>query len=430
MSDDVVVIGGSLAGCLAALTTARQQPEATVRLLCTRTDRFDYHSGTVDLLGYRPERSTAADGPVAFPLEVLESLPSAHPYRSVGVDGIRAAIDVFDEALGDAYSGLHSDRNSLFVGPNGRLGPAYTYPTAMASGKATLDEPMLLVGFEQVPDFDARYVSDRLEDRVRCQVDHATIDLPFECTDYPATAHIANRLADVGPDGNPTPGTQRHTEPVWDRFVERIAGELDVEPRVGVPAVLGRCDDAPLRRALETRLTARVFEIPTGPPSVPGRRLQTRLLSAVTDAGVAVDTADGPPTGFDTADGQVQSLTLDGTTYEATEFVLATGGIDTGGLVGDPSTIAEPVFDCHVDQADDRSGWFADEFLGDHPYARYGLAVDDAFRPLDGDGEREFDNLSAVGRIIGGFDYTGERSGDGVAIATGYEVGRLLAEEL
>lgn len=429
MNDDVVVVGAGLGGCLAAFTTARQQPHSSVRLLCTRTDRFAYHSGTVDLLGYRPERSRTADKPVPHPVELLDSLPSSHPYRTVGEDGILGAFDQFDEAVGDAYCGLDSDRNALFVGPNGRLGPAFLYPAAMASGKATLDETILLVGFEQVPDFDPRYVSDRLEDRVRCRVDHATIDLPFECTDYPATAEIANRLADAGPDGLRTPGTTRHTEPEWDTFVERLAAEIDVQPRIGVPAVLGRCDDAPLRRALESRLTARVFEVPTGTPSVPGRRLQTRLLSALTDAGVAIETGC-EPTGYDAANGHIQSLEVDGTTHEATEFVLATGGIEAGGLVSDRSTIAEPVFECHVDQTDDRSGWFADEFLGDHPYARFGLAVDDAFRPLDADGEHEFDNLRAVGRLVGGFDYTAERSGDGVAIATGYEVGRRLAAAL
>lgn len=429
MSDDVVVVGGGLGGCLVALATKREQPTASVRLLSTRTDGFDYHAGTIDLLGYHPERSTTTDEPAAHPFEVVDSLPTSHPYRKVGADGIRGALAVFDDALGDAYCGLDSDRNGLFVGPNGTLGPAYLYPAAMASGKATLDEAMLLVGFEQVPDFDAEYVSDRLEERVRCDVTHATIDLPFECTDYPATADIANRLADVGPDGPPTPGVGRDTDEDWDRFVERIAAELDVQPRVGIPAVLGRCDDAPLRRALETRLTARVFEIPTGPPSVPGRRLQTRLLSALTDAGVAVETGC-EPTGYDATNGRVQSLDVDGTSYEATEFVLATGGIEAGGLVGDRSTVVEPVFDCHVDQADDRSGWFADAFLGDHPYARFGLAVDDAFRPLDAHGDLEFDNLSAIGRLVGGFDYAAERSGDGVAIATGYEVGRRLAAAL
>lgn len=429
MSADVVVVGGGLGGCLAALTTARERPDASIRLLCPRPERFDYHPGTVDLLGYHPERSTTGDTPAAHPVEVIQSLPPAHPYRRVGVETVRTAFDVFDESLGDAYCGAETDRNGLFVGPNGALGPAYRYPAAMAAGKATLDEPMLLVGFEQVPDFDARYVSDRLENRVRCPVDHATVDLPFECRDYPATVEIANRLADVGPDGPPTPGSGRDTAPEWETFVERIAAELDVQPRVGLPAVLGGCDDAPLRSALESRLTARVFEIPTGPPSVPGRRLQTRLLSAVTDAGIAVET-DCEPTGYDAADGQIHALTAGGSSYEAAEFVLATGGMDAGGLVSDRSTVAEPVFDCHVDQAADRSEWFADGFLEDHPFARYGVAVDDAFRPLDADGDPEFENLSAVGRILGGVDVTAERSGDGVAIATGYAVGRRLADAL
>jgi len=52
--------------------------------------------------------------------------------------------------------------------------------------------------------------------------------------------------------------------------------------------------------------------------------------------------------------------------------------------------VFEPIFDCHVPHAADRYDWFVDDVFGDQPYARFGLPVDRDLRPLDASDEPEF----------------------------------------
>jgi len=53
MDDDVVVVGGGLAGCLAALTAARAG--RSVGLVSRAETTLDRASGLVDVLGYTPD---------------------------------------------------------------------------------------------------------------------------------------------------------------------------------------------------------------------------------------------------------------------------------------------------------------------------------------------------------------------------------------
>jgi glycerol-3-phosphate dehydrogenase subunit B len=216
----------------------------------------------------------------------------------------------------------------------------------------------------------------------------------------------------------------------------KIRNDLDIEPRIGFPAVLGRTDADDVRSDLEAILQADVFEVPLGPPSMPGLRLADRLRSELDDAGVAVETGM-TVTDVETADGRVASVEVAGGSaegddlrerYGGEQFVLATGGLGAGGLRADRERIGEPAFGCHVAQPADRADWVAEGFLDDQPFARAGLAVDDEFRPLDADGTPEFENLRAAGRVLGGADVAAEQSTGGVAVVTGYAAGQLAAE--
>lgn len=440
MDDDVLVVGAGLGGCLAAITIARERPGLSVRLLQVETDRFDYHSGLIDVLGYR---ASGPDGspnqpsePMTSPFVGISALPERHPYTRLGAKTLREGIEAFDAAVDDRYCGDQSTRNALFIGPQGRPTPAYRYPASMEAGSLGAEASMLLVGIREVPDVDVDFVADRLADRVSVDMSATTLDLPAPITDYPATARIAELFdAAVGRQlSSPDDGQDDDLEDDQDAlaltdFLAEIRSELDIEPRVGLPAVLGQCDNRSVQRELEGRLAARVFEIPTGPPSVPGRRLEARLLSAANDAGVAIET-DCSPTGVETGNGRVESIETDSGRFSATEFVLATGDVGVGGIVTDASEAHEPLFDCHVPSPADRTDWFAAEFLGDHAFARFGVEVDEQFQPLDANGELEYSNLSAVGSVIGGIDLDAEQSRDGVAIGTGYAVGTRLADEL
>jgi len=421
MTDGVVVVGGGLAGYVAALSAARAASGAAVRLLAPDGRRFRRETGLIDLLGYTPD----GEGPVREPLSVLPDLPAEHPYSRVGVEGVRDALSLFADATG--YDGGDSEANALVATCTGEVTPTYLYPDSVTPGLVSDDREMLLVGFERVVDFDAALAAAKLDDRLPYDVGSLTLTFPVD----PGDGHPVERFADAL-DDNEDVGDDL---PVRRALAGQIRNDLDIEPRIGFPAVLGRTDADGVRSDLEAILQADPFEIPLGPPNLPGTRLEARLRSALDDAGVAVETGV-TVTDIERADGRIVGLEADGgasdgsarARYEAAEYVLATGGLAAGGLESDRERIVEATVGCHVPQPAGRTEWVAPAFLDDQPFARIGLDVDDDLRPQGRDGTPELVNLRAAGRVLGGADLAAERAGGGVAVATGYRAGRLAVE--
>ena len=424
---DVLVVGDGLAGCFAALSAAREQPVAAVELLVTADDRFDRHAGTIDVLGY-PGRSTDNGStaatehrqPVETPLDAIDALPTEHPYRRLGRDRLRAALALFDDELD--YRGGETERNALVPTQVGRVRPTARYPDWMAAGLASRNEPTRLVGFERLPALDESFVAARLAERLPYEVTPSTVAFPGTVTESPAGPVLARALDEDEAPGGDVGTPDKKTGPAREPLVERVRSELALEGRVGFPAVLGETAHQTVRDNLESALYAEVFEIPVGPPSVPGRRLERHLHAALADAGVAV--TSGELEGFEAGDGRIHRLSLSEGDRAVESVVLATGGLSGPGLVADRTGVHEPVFDCHVDHPDDRTAWTEPRLLADHAFARFGVSVDDELRPLDATGRPEYENLRAAGRIVGGFDYDAEQSADGVALVTGGAAGR------
>lgn len=410
ITDEVLVIGGGLAGRMAALAAADHAD--SVRIVSAAPSTLEQASGLVDLLGYLPGDSQ----PIVDPWDAIPSLPADHPYRIVGTAAVRDAMERFEAVVGDRYRGSTTDRNALVATTAGTVKPTARYPAAMAEGLVSDDRETLLVGFAGQPDFDPHLVAAQLE---RAQVPFAcrgrTISFPETTEPEPTPRLYARRLED-----DPS---------VRARLVERILEGGDTE-RVGFPAVLGAEDPAALRADLADRLGAAVFELPGAPPSLPGRRLADQLNTALAERGVrqttnrsvvAVEGDDRIERVQAEADGRQVP-------HEAAEYVLATGGLIGGGIASDREAVREPVAGCHVAQPDDRYAWFDEAPFGDHPFARFGLTVDDELRPLEPDGEPRFGNLRTAGAVLGGYDFGAEKSGSGVSIATGVVAGRRAGE--
>ncbi|WP_115864358.1 glycerol-3-phosphate dehydrogenase subunit GlpB [Halorussus litoreus] len=496
IEDDVVVVGGGLAGMVAALAAARQG--AGVRVLSHADSTLQSASGLVDVLGYpaaagdrnavasgrgseavgeRPAENGVGDGttengvgdgttengvgdettengvgggtacgPVADPFDAIPDLPERHPYRTVGVETVREALALFDEATGNLYRGGHTDRNALVPTHGGTVKPTARYPATVAEGLASDDRPTLLVGFETVTDFDAPLAADHLRAAgVPFEVRGATVRFPGEFRADAARTRLADaldanerveRVRDGG--GRGAGGSYSTTLPARRALAAAVEPHLDGAERVGFPALLGQHETEAVLADLEAELGAAVFEVPTGSPSVPGMRLAGALRRACREAGVRFTTGN-PVVNYETTgngeqDGEIAAVRVDrnGATvpFHAAEFVLATGGLVGKGVDSDRESVREPIFDCHVPHPEDRYDWFADGAFGDHPFARFGVAVDDDLRPLDSAGDATFPNLRAAGAVLGGYDFAAEKSGSGVSLATGLAAGRAAAREV
>ncbi|AEH36929.1 glycerol-3-phosphate dehydrogenase subunit GlpB [Halopiger xanaduensis] len=435
IEDDVLVIGGGIAGSMAALVAADRG--ARVRLVTHKESTLRNASGLVDVLGYTPE----GEGPLAEPFDALEDLPEEHPYERVGIDAVREALSVFDEVTGDAYAGGHTDTNALVPTHGGTVKPTARYPASTAAGLASDDRDALLVGFETLPDFDAPLAAQHLEAAgVPFEARGATVAFPGIRRDDAKVTRYAHLL-----DHDETVETGAGETGAREALAATVEHLLEDESRVGFPAILGDENAAEVRADLAERLGVDVFEVPMGPPSLPGLRLEDLLYDALEDRGVRV-TSGVPVVDYETGgegagssasvnDGdRIDHVIVDrnGTEipHRADQYVLATGGLVGKGVRSERERVFEPIFDCYVPHADDRYDWFVDDAFGEQPYARFGLAPDRELRPLDANDEPEFDNLRAAGAVLGGYDFAAEKSGAGVSLATGYVAGRQAAEEV
>jgi glycerol-3-phosphate dehydrogenase subunit B len=429
IESEVLVVGGGLAGLVSALSAAREG--ADVRLVSYKQSTLRNASGLVDVLGYTPD----GEGPLPDPYDAIPALPDEHPYRTVGVGTVREAMGLFDEVV-PGYRGGHTDRNALLPTHGGTVKPTARYPAGASAGLASDTRDVLLVGFESLADFDAEHAAAHLRAAgVPFDVRGVTVRFPGDLRADAKVTRYAKLL-----DTNADVSVRGRDRPVRAALAERVNTERGGEPRVGFPAVLGDDRAGAVRAALADRLGADVFEVPMGPPSLPGLRLEDALFEALDAAGAGIETGN-PVVDFDShGDGGGGSGRRIDRVYverngaripnRAEQYVLATGGLVGKGVESDRERVYEPVFDCHVPHAADRYDWFETEAFGDHPFARFGVHTDGELRPTASDGSVEFGNLRAAGSVLGGYDFAAEKSGSGVSIATGYAAGRRAARDV
>ena len=443
ITSDVLVIGGGLAGVTAAVSAAREG--ADVRLISHKHSTMQQASGLIDALGYLPptgddaeltptagrtgamDQRATPEGPLPEPFAAVDRLPEGHPYRLVGAEALRSGLALFDEMV-DSYHGAHTDRNALVPTFGGSVKPTARYPASVAGGLASDEASMLVVGFRSLAAFDARQVVGQLrETGVPFSVAGRELALPAGLADDMTPTRVAHALdRDERLDGTPA---RAALAALIEPHLDAVKGGA---ARVGLPACLGDERVEAVCEELSDRLGATVFEIPMGPPSLPGLRLSDRLYESLDEAGVRYETGN-PVVGVETdADGRVDAVLVDrkGTEipYGADGIVLATGGLVGKGLDSDREGVQEPVLGCHVPHPAERYEWYVDDVFGDQPYARFGVATDERLRPLDAAGGVQFPNVHVAGATLGGADVAREKSASGVSLATGVVAGRQAAK--
>jgi glycerol-3-phosphate dehydrogenase subunit B len=397
---------------------------ASVRLVSHKQSTLRMASGLIDVLGYQN-----GDAPLVNPFESMDTLPADHPYQLHGSDTVREALAHFD-AIVDGYAGSATERNALVPTHVGTVKPTARYPASMAPGLASKDSSTLYLGFEEFPDFDGPHVAGRVRSAsVPFDSRGVTISLPGAwepAVDYTAFAHALDVNREVTIDGTSLGLRQA--------LAERIVSTHRDAERIGLPAVLGQDDPGAVRAELTDAVGVPVFEVPMGPPSIPGLRLESSIHDALAESGVAMVTGN-PVVSYSTShDGSVAEVIIDrnGASIPVcgSQFILATGGLVGKGIDTDREGVREPIFDCHIPHPPDRYAWAEPAVFDTHEFARFGVTVDQTLRPQTKDGDPEFDNLRACGAVIGGYDNAAANAAAGVSITTGYEAGRLAAREV
>jgi glycerol-3-phosphate dehydrogenase subunit B len=415
---DILVIGAGLAGLTAAWQVAAAGKKA--RLIAKGWGVTHWHSGCIDVLGYYPLDSATA---VANPQAAIQQLIAdnkQHPYALLGADGLTAALQSLQALCAAAGYPLHGslEKNWLLPSAVGTLRPTCLAPETMIAGDLSQDSPMLLVGFNQFGDFYANVAADNLSQQ-GFSAAHAMLDLPTLAQRNVLNSVILARLM------------EQHA--FRAEVVQAVKPHIGQAARIGFPAVLGLQQAITVKEDFEAQFNRPVFEIPILPPSVPGMRLHHILKQAIEKQGSRV--FDGMEVvEAQSENGRIAAVYSESAArkrrHQFGHYVLATGGILGGGITTNfEGEAREVVFDLPVTAPSSRLDWFKQDFMDKegHPVYRAGLAVNKQFQPVDENGRAIYENVFAAGTTLTGCEVIRERSLEGVALATGYAVGKMIS---
>jgi glycerol-3-phosphate dehydrogenase subunit B len=413
----VIVIGAGLAGLVAANRLAAGGVQVT--LLTKGIGGLQLGQGTIDVLGYAPDRIT---NPV-LTLSALASARPEHPYAAIGAAAVQTGIGYAKDLLPDLLVG-DPETNYQLPTAVGAIRPTCLVQPSMLAGHVTDGARFAIVGLRRLKDFHPALIAGNLSRTPLPDGGHLTA--------RPLTVDVPARDGEV--DSSGLTYARAFDDPGFRaRFAAALAPLLNEGETVGLPAVLG-LKDATAWRALAEALGHPVFEIPVPPPSVPGMRLNEALLAKARDAGVRL--VNGTRVfSARIEDGVVKSVTMatSGAPREFTgdAFILATGGFESGALELDSyGTVTETLFGLPLAGTEAGPLVHGDYWGAEQPLFTVGVRVARDMRVLDGVGAVVHSNLFAAGGILGGSSRWAEKSGDGIALGSAVQAADSILEEL
>jgi len=391
---DVIVIGAGVAGLTAGAFLAERgyrvaavtQGEPTV---CLST-------GCIDVCSHDHD-----------PLHGISHLPDEHPYHLITGEGIKKAIERFGkimETMGLPYVGS-SENNRRVLSALGTYKTTCLAPVTMASSPQNAHDALHIVTFSGLRDFYPGYIISRRR-------------------------NVSQSVCDAGVTTTMGIAAKFEQEGFLETFIDWLE-QLNIKAdRIAFPAVLGLESAAQIIRKMEERLGRPVFEIPTLPPSMPGRRLFNALkdyfrrqggaiywnwpVSGVEKAGKVIEAVVTP------SEGRPKSL-------NAKAFILSSGSFVGGGLTARRDRICENIFDLPVYVPGPRESWHEEDYFSlDHGIGKAGVIVDASFRAKEAPRE----NVFICGAVIAYAEILKNGCGHGLALATGQEAAKACAEYL
>lgn len=410
-TSDVIVIGGGLAGLTAAITAAGRGKKVT--LMTSGAGTLAIGGGTIDILGYLE----GGGAPVATPRTGLNSLPPEHPYSKIGTETIAAAVEFFltlCQEEGFAYRGS-LDQVQWLPTAIGTLKPSCLVPLTMDMTALQAASQVAVVGFTRLKDYYPELVIKGLSKLpgYQKQYEKIEIDPGFIGGRDVSTLDIARWLDTIQ-------GQQACRE--------QLSKQLKPGSVVIIPPVLGVRPSYAVKDTLEKMLNCTFVETVIMPTAVTGLRLRAMLLKRAKKLGVNI--MEQAHAAWATQDGNRVTAVVTGNldrerAYNTKAVILATGGFFGGGLVAEHNSVSEPILKLPVTAPADKEEWGALKLFTStaQPFAKIGINVDASLRPVDAQGRILFNNVYIAGRNLAGYDYCLEKSGNGVALISGYKAG-------
>ena len=389
---DVIVIGGGLAGLMAASVAASRKQKVTV---------LTYGSGSLPL----------ASGAIDF--GELKNLPAHHPYKKIGEKNLNAAAKFLLDITAQAnlpYVGRVGEKIPV-VTAVGTLKYSALVPESMDASKLADKKKIFVVEIAGLKDFYAPMIADNLKKFFP--------DKTFE------TAKIDLHMLG-GRDITCMDAAQLLTDNEQPLANELKALNAAADDAIIIPPIFGVMGNFS-RSTVQTQLRAEIFETTCLPPSPPGIRLQRAFMKFFQSSGVKFFENSKVIRGI--CDGKkISGVVVENAVREkifhAKKIILATGGFYSGGIqMRDFDQPREPIFDLPVFFPTGAENWSNAKLFSDKPhgFATTGIFTNENLNPIDANGNVLFDNLHVVGANLGGVDKIFERSAGGIAIASAYK---------
>ena len=205
---DAVVIGAGTAGLVAGARLA--EGGARVCVLAKGVGSTHLAPGTIDVLGYQPDRVVSPRGTIAeFALRHPE-----HPYAALGPDAVAEAVRWLQSRVesgplpGYRYLG-DLDRNYLLPTAVGALRPSAVIPETMVAGDSVDLDRVCVVGTRMLRDFHSSLCAANLS-RLGLPARSVEAEIEAERADLRRVAHrdVRRRVVPGGGRGGGLIGRQ------------------------------------------------------------------------------------------------------------------------------------------------------------------------------------------------------------------------------
>ena len=406
MTTQLAVIGTGFAGFAASIFALKRGLDVAQ---FGHAGAIAYTTGYLDLLGVHEQQ--VLNDPWAG-LDTLRCEQPQHPLGLLPNQDIRTAFNQFITSLCEMGIGYSSPGNQNLSGllPYGVTKPTLSVPNTMLPGIEALQSgaTTLIVDFEGLQGFSAK----------EFQVNFGTA-WPGLTTARLSFPDMENRQ--IFPEVMARSLETRETQ---DKLANLIRPVLNGADYVGLPAILGmHAPDATLAR-MEHLIGAKLFEIPTIPPAVPGIRLREMFERELPARGLKLE----PQLKVSNVEFHKSGATLflrgamEDLEVEAEALILATGRFLSGGLGSDRYQLVETLLGLPISQPENRENWYRQDYLDPHghPINRAGVEIDKSFRPIGPDSKPFNERLFASGAILAHQDWARQRCGSGIAIASAY----------
>lgn len=409
---DIIVIGAGMSGLMSAITAAEKGSSVTV--ISRGAGVLSIGSGTIDVLGYH-DGKIIRDNPLSY----IDNLPKSHPYQLIGGSrAVKRAMASFRQIVTSEGLSLldNNDNNTLAVTVIGTLRPTYITTKSSDATSLLTAKKVVVVTVEKLKDCQPKLVSHNLKKyKSLSTVDfvHHTMSSPF--------SEVKRALNCID----------------FSRYVEKPEGlvwfksELEKVKSLGadvvlLPPICGLMKNDEIYSEIVNAMGLNVIEMVSMPPAVGGLRIRQALISKARKLGVKfIENCE--ISSANVTDGKCNSVIAmhndKATEYKAGKFIIATGGIIGGGIDMGIDTIKESVFKLDIDCPIAIEERTCSNVFDSHPFASVGVNIDSSMRAIDDKGNVLMSNVYFAGKILSGYDYANEKSGYGVAIATGIQAG-------